>query len=434
MKQTIRKALALFMTIALVATTITFTAGNTLQAEEQAPPEVSQETSEPAKADAPATTPEPEKSEPVTETQTMNLSQDEPDDEDYESAPADNEKKNPANEKKDNDKDKKGKKLSGSEADLYVNVADPKDALPDGASIKLREANPENIKALIQNYYGSDAEVKGVQAVDISFVKDNGKSAKPSKSVNVTISGIDISGDNMALFHISGSGADYVKEVSGSSVSFSAGSFSPYAIASYEKKDSNKNDVDDDDQDEDEDADEDDDAQNMGISGPKTVYVGDSIILTSDKGNNYHEWKSSDSSKATVSGSGKSATVTGVAAADRVTITHYYYERNGSYYSKHSEEYTVTVLANNASSTGATSLTLDKTSVMLNTIGATETVRATTSGLNDDEFVTWTSSNEKVATVNNGVITAVDEGNATVTATVTHYGENDEPVVLSKTV
>ena len=423
MKQTIRKALALFMTIALVATTITFTAGNTLQAEEQAPPEVSQETSEPAKADAPATTPEPEKSEPVTETQTMNLSQDEPDDEDYESAPADNEKKNPANEKKDNDKDKKGKKLSGSEADLYVNVADPKDALPDGASIKLREANPENIKALIQNYYGSDAEVKGVQAVDISFVK-NGNKQTPNGMVNVTISGIDISGDNMALFHISGNRAEYVKEVSGTSVSFSAGSFSPYAIASYVKIDSNKSDA----------EGGSDDVQNMSNSGPKTVYVGKNITLTSDKGNDYHEWTSSDYSKATVSGAGKSVTVTGVAAAKNVTITHKYYEKNGNNYSKKSETFTVTVLANGSPSTGATSLTLDKTSVMLNTIGATETVRATTSGLNDDEFVTWTSSNEKVATVNNGVITAVDEGNATVTATVTHYGENDEPVVLSKTV
>ena len=302
MKQTIRKALALFMTIALVATTITFTAGNTLQAEEQAPPEVSQETSEPAKADAPATTPEPEKSEPVKETQTMNISQDEPDDEDYESAPADNEKKNPANEKKDNDKDKKGKKLSGSEADLYVNVADPKDALPDGASIKLREANPENIKALIQNYYGSDAEVKGVQAVDISFVK-NGNKQTPNGMVNVTISGIDISGDNMALFHISGNRAEYVKEVSGTSVSFSAGSFSPYAIASYGEKDSYK----------------DDDTQNRAVE----VYVNTTTTLTGGEGYN-HKWKIKDSDKsvARINSTNKNIAIVKGVSEGSVTITH----------------------------------------------------------------------------------------------------------------
>ena len=80
MKHTIRKALALFMTIALVATTITFTAGNTLQAEEQAPPEISQETTEPEKADVPATTSEPEQSEPVTEKETVVLDSDSADD------------------------------------------------------------------------------------------------------------------------------------------------------------------------------------------------------------------------------------------------------------------------------------------------------------------------------------------------------------------
>ena len=428
MKHTIRKALALFMTIALVATTITFTAGNTLQAEEQAPPEISQETTEPAKEKAS----EPEKSEPVTENQTLNVSQDEPDDEDYEPAPEEDEEMNPANEKKDHDKkDKKIKNLKGSKADLNVSVTDSNDALPDGASIALTNADSDSVQRAIQNYYGSDAEVKDVQAVDISFVKSNGKRANPKKNVDVTISGIDISGDNMALFHISGSRADYVKEVSGSSVSFSAGSFSPYAIASYEKKDSDKNDVDDDDQDEGEDADEDDDTQNMSISGSKTVYVGDTIELSSHKGNYSHEWSSSDSSIATVIGASKDATVKGVSAGT-VTITHSY--KNNWHGMTQSETFNITVLANDAPSIGDASLTLDKTSVTLNTIGATETVHATTSGLNDDEFVTWTSSNEKVATVNNGVITAVDEGNATVTATVIHYDENDKQVVLSKTV
>ena len=80
MKHTIRKALALFMTIALVATTITFTAGNTLQAEEQAPQEVSQETSEPAVDNAPETKSEPEQSEPVTEKETVVLDPDSADD------------------------------------------------------------------------------------------------------------------------------------------------------------------------------------------------------------------------------------------------------------------------------------------------------------------------------------------------------------------
>ncbi|MDO4471801.1 MAG: Ig-like domain-containing protein [Bacillota bacterium] len=394
MKHTIRKALALFMTIALVATTITFTAGNTLQAEEQAPPEVSQETSEPAKADAPATTPEPEKSEPVKETQTMNISQDEPDDEDYESAPADNEKKNPANEKKDNDKDKKGKKLSDSKAGLNVNVEDPEDALPDGTSIKLREVNSESIKALIQNCDDSDAEVKGVQAVDISFVK-NGNKQTPNEMVNVTISGIDISGDSMALFHISGNKAEHVKDVSGNTVSFSAKNFSPYAVAAYASPNQNQQPP----------------ASSNGISDSNTVYVDDFITLTSDKGNNYHKWISSDPLKATVSGSGKSATVTGVAVGT-VTITHEYYKWNV----KQEEAFTVTVLEKQAiPATGGEINGKDKVekykTISLNLTLEPKGAEATS--------CIWYSSDDSVLTVDNsGKVTGVSEGTATVTAQV----------------
>ena len=404
MKHTIRKALALFMTIALVATTITFTAGNTLQAEEQAPPEISQETTEPAKEKAS----EPEKSEPVTENQTLNVSQDEPDDEDYEPAPEEDEEMNPANEKKDHDKkDKKIKNLKGSKAGLNVSVTDSSDALPDGASIALTNADSESIQRAIQNYYGSKAVVKDVQAVDISFVKSKGNKIEPNKNVDVTISGIDIYGDNMALFHISGSGADYVKEVSGSSVSFSAGSFSPYAIASYEKKDSDKNDVDDDD--EDEDADE--DAQNMGISGPKTVYVGETIELRSDKGDYSHEWSSSDSSIATVSGTSKKATVTGVSEGT-VTITHSY--KKWIYGNIYSEEYKVEVLnripATSGTISGDDNVEKYKSISLKLTL---EPAGATASYI-------WYSSDESILTVDkSGNATGVSEGTATITAKVT---------------
>ena len=394
MKQTIRKALALFMTIALVATTITFTAGNTLQAEEQAPPEVSQETSEPAKADAPATTPEPEKSEPVKETQTMNISQDEPDDEDYEPAPADNEKKNPANEKKDNDKDKEKKKFHDSKADLDVSVTAPAEAFPEGTSIKLTETDFNSIKRLIQNHYGSDVEVAGVQAVDISFVKSNGKSTKPSKNVDVTISGIDISGENMALFHISGNRAEYVKEVSGTSVSFSAGSFSPYAIASYGEKDSYK----------------DDDTQNRAVE----VYVNTTTTLTGGVGYN-HKWKIKDSDKsvARINSTNKNIAIVKGVSEGSVTITHEY-KRNGK---ERTETFTVTVLkkqviqATDGEITGAEKVEKYKT-ISLNLTLKPEGAEAAS--------CIWYSSDDSILTVDNsGKVTGVSEGTATVTAQVT---------------
>ena len=64
-----------------------------------------------------------------------------------------------------------------------------------------------------------------------------------------------------------------------------------------------------------------------------------------------------------------------------------------------------------------TSVTLDKPEVSLYA-GETATLTATVlpSNTDEDKTVTWTSSNERVATVRNGVVTAVSEGKATITA------------------
>ena len=67
----------------------------------------------------------------------------------------------------------------------------------------------------------------------------------------------------------------------------------------------------------------------------------------------------------------------------------------------------------------ATGITLDKTSVTLysNTTPNTVTLTATVQPDNTTDTVAWSSSNESVATVNNGVVTAVANGTATITAT-----------------
>ncbi len=64
-----------------------------------------------------------------------------------------------------------------------------------------------------------------------------------------------------------------------------------------------------------------------------------------------------------------------------------------------------------------TSITLDKTSVSL-TVGETETLTATVRP-NDatDKSVTWSTTDASVATVKNGVVTAVKAGTATITVT-----------------
>ncbi|MDO4198890.1 MAG: Ig-like domain-containing protein [Erysipelotrichaceae bacterium] len=141
-------------------------------------------------------------------------------------------------------------------------------------------------------------------------------------------------------------------------------------------------------------------ASTQAISGPTEVVVGGSITLTSDRFINYG-W-SSNNSNANVSGNGKSATVTGVSAG-LVTVSHNYATLVWPF--SGTETYNVTVIES--------TIFLDKDSVTLFP-NETETV---TASVHQTDAVTWTTSDPSVATVNNGVITAVAGGTATVTAT-----------------
>lgn len=72
-----------------------------------------------------------------------------------------------------------------------------------------------------------------------------------------------------------------------------------------------------------------------------------------------------------------------------------------------------TMMPSMAWADGETSITLDKTTLSL-MVGDTQTLTATTSSA--DETVTWTTSDDEVATVENGNVTAVAIGTATITA------------------
>jgi uncharacterized protein YjdB len=65
-------------------------------------------------------------------------------------------------------------------------------------------------------------------------------------------------------------------------------------------------------------------------------------------------------------------------------------------------------------------VTLDKSTLALTVGGATGALTATTEPA--DAVVVWTSDDEAVATVADGVVTAVAAGTATITATITVDG------------
>lgn len=79
-----------------------------------------------------------------------------------------------------------------------------------------------------------------------------------------------------------------------------------------------------------------------------------------------------------------------------------------------------------------TGLTLDISSISLGTIGATSQITATT--VPSGAAVTWTSSDTSVATVSNGLVTAVGYGSATITASAGNLTAQCSVVIAQATV
>ena len=159
-------------------------------------------------------------------------------------------------------------------------------------------------------------------------------------------------------------------------------------------------------------------APNVAVTGvtldktSATLTVGGTETLTAtvspdNATNKSVTWTSSDTSVATVANGVVTAVAPGTAT---ITVT-------SKADANKNASCSVTV---NAPTVAVTGITLDKTSATL-TVGGTETLTATVSPDNaTDKSVTWTTSDASVATVADGVVTAVGEGEATITATATN--------------
>ena len=143
------------------------------------------------------------------------------------------------------------------------------------------------------------------------------------------------------------------------------------------------------------------DALTLAVDGTAQLTA---TVTPSDATDQTVIWSSSDTNVATVDENGV-VTAVGVGSAT-ITVT----TTEGSY----TDTCAVTVTQ------PVTGVTLDRDELSL-TVGRTETLTATVTPDNaSDKTVTWSSSDETVATVDeNGVVTAVGVGSATITVTTT---------------
>ena len=133
------------------------------------------------------------------------------------------------------------------------------------------------------------------------------------------------------------------------------------------------------------------------------------VVTPEDASDKSVTWKSSDETKATVAADG---TVTAVAPGE-VTITATSNDND-----EITDSVTLTIYV------AVTGVTLDKEDTVFMTAGDSDvTLVATVAPENaTDKSVTWKSSNDEVVTVENGVLTAVAAGDATIKVTTTDGG------------
>ena len=155
-----------------------------------------------------------------------------------------------------------------------------------------------------------------------------------------------------------------------------------------------------------------------------TVTEGETATfsVTATGSNLTYQWQQSTdgSAWANISGATSSSYTTQAATMDMDGWQYRCVVTDGNSNSVTSQAATLTVTAATVSVTG---VSLDKTELSL-TVGDTETLTATVAPDNaTDKTVTWTSSNSTVATVDqNGVVTAVARGTATITVTTADGG------------
>jgi len=143
----------------------------------------------------------------------------------------------------------------------------------------------------------------------------------------------------------------------------------------------------------------------LSIGGTENLYP---VITPPDAINQSVTWSSDKPAVATVDATGDIGTVTGMSAGTAtITVTTVEGKKTA----------TCVVTVGSTSGTTVTGVTLNKSDISLNT-GYTETLLATIVPANaTNQNVTWSSSNNAIATVSDGMVTGRNAGSATITVT-----------------
>ncbi|NLD20555.1 MAG: InlB B-repeat-containing protein, partial [Clostridiales bacterium] len=241
MKNRFKQIIAFAMTIALVATTVTFTAGNTIKASndegaytagQQAvenQDELQVEGENNGQTDEDLQTEEPQEK---TEELVLGASGDEITD---------------ATEEKSTDstasQEMPKQTLTAQASDgAQITVSAPKGALPEGSKVLVSSVKKSAVKDAVKDAVEAEGKtLKGLAAYDITIQDSDGNYIQPDKNVKVEISGADINADKADVYHMDGNTPEKVASgVDADNAQFSAGSFSIYVVVDNVTDTSNK--------------------------------------------------------------------------------------------------------------------------------------------------------------------------------------------------
>ncbi|MDY4958672.1 MAG: hypothetical protein SO262_00125, partial [Lentihominibacter sp.] len=196
MKGKFRKGIALALTVALVVTTLSFTAGNMMRAsDDEEAYKTEQNVSEQA-----ATEPTSVQKQDVDVAENSS-------DEANNGVIAEN--GNGKGKDKDKEKTAPGKKKSKVRFDkkadngMKVAVEAPEGALEDNTAMSVSSLNRSDALAYAKK---ADEDVVDAAGVTIKFT-NNGDNVEPDKNVSVTLSGVNVKGDTFKIMHVRDNGS-----------------------------------------------------------------------------------------------------------------------------------------------------------------------------------------------------------------------------------